>query len=218
MHQMKRNNSKLKILIFVVVGSLFYGCISERDYIIESDYSYDGNFSKYRTFKFITSTILDTTQNHAQVERTLLRRLNAQGYRVADKKPDLFVLYKIFHDDFEFSGFHQPSFESWVGKHPIIDNGKNGSQTNIDSDVEDEDSKNRLRPSDEVYDKMTYAMNKGTLMVSLYDRKKRKTIWQGYASGVFNRTDHRSAQSINKAAAKIFDEFRLLADGYILNK
>ena len=70
---MNTNSYKLIIVVLTLIVSLFHSCISERGYIIESDYSYGGNFSKYRTFKFINSTNIDTTQNHAQVEKTILR-------------------------------------------------------------------------------------------------------------------------------------------------
>jgi hypothetical protein len=59
-------------------------------------------------------------------------------------------------------------------------------------------------------------MHEGTLLVVFYDRKRKKTVWQGYASGVFSRRDDRADRHIKAATSKIFNEFRLLADGFLL--
>ena len=68
----------------------------------------------------------------------------------------------------------------------------------------------------EEYRVSNYEMNEGTLLVVFFDRKKKQTVWQGYASGVFSRDKKDSRKNIKVATSKIFNEFRLIADGYVI--
>jgi len=107
---------RTKVPLMVLSIILFLSaCTSEREFIISSDYSYDGNFRKYKTFDFMNNTSVDSLFNEELVERTIIRRLNAQGYDQQSRKPDLVITYSIFRDDFYFSGFDQPNFNTWVG-------------------------------------------------------------------------------------------------------
>ncbi len=70
---------------------------------------------------------------------------------------------------------------------------------------------------DEVgYDPVKYNLVKGTLIVQLLEAKTHQTVWQGYASGVFNDKTLGSERYLKRAVRSIFDKYKLFADGYII--
>ena len=207
-----RINTMAKLFLFAIILS---SCVSHRDYIIDSDYSYDGNFRKYKTFDFIRNASQDTLHNQELVRTTMLNRLGAQGYKKSEVKPDLLIMYKIFYDDFYLRGYNQPKFESWVGNESFL-NTKESNQrsSNVASVNKYYDEQEEGRSGE--YMEQKYCMHEGTMFVVFYDRKRKKTVWQGYASGVFSRADDKADRHIKAATSKIFNEFRLLADGFLL--
>jgi len=198
----------------IVLTLIITSCVSHRDYIIDSDYSYDGNFKRYKTFDFIKNANEDTLHNRELIKSTMMNRLGAQGYKISETKPDLLIMYKIFYDDFYLRGYNQPKFETWVGTNSFLNTKQaqsaRPSVANLDQYEDDDETRSGE------YMEQRYCMHEGTLLVVFYDRKRKKTVWQGYASGVFSRTDSKSDRHIKAATSKIFNEFRLLADGFLL--
>ncbi len=210
-HTFKKNSLAKLIVLTVIISS----CVSHRDYIIDSDYSYDGNFRRYKTFDFIKNANEDTLHNRELIKETMMNRLGAQGYKKSSTKPDLLIMYKIFYDDFYLRGYNQPKFETWVGADSFVDTKQPRSKATAVANLDDyDDYEEQSRPGE--YLEQRYCMHEGTLLVVFYDRKRKKTVWQGYASGVFSRADYRSDRHIKAATSKIFNEFRLLADGFLL--
>ncbi len=131
----------------------------------------------------------DSSMQNDIVEKAIKIRLQQQGYRMSANKPNILVSYKLFYDDFDFNGYNQPSIEDWVA-------------------TEDED---------EDYDPIRYNLREGTLLVLLFDRKREKSIWQGYASGVFGASDDEQAQkNLRRAVRSIFDRYQFLAEGFVV--
>ncbi|UXX78754.1 DUF4136 domain-containing protein [Reichenbachiella carrageenanivorans] len=199
-----RPKNYLLFAVMIFLGS----CLSQKDFITDSDYSYGGKFKKYRTYNFMTSPENDTLFHREILEKTIASRMGAQGYFKETKKPDLLVMYKIFYDDFSLRGYNQPHFESWVGAE--IPGATNEDSESGDDFFDDEEVKG------EEYRVSNYEMNDGTLLVVFFDRKKKQTVWQGYASGVFAKDNKDARRNIKVATSKIFNEFRLIADGYVI--
>ena len=61
----------------------------------------------------------------------------------------------------------------------------------------------------ERYNSRTLRFNEGTILISFYDRKKKLTAWQGYASGFFGKEGIKNERVFRAAVIKILDEFRL---------
>jgi hypothetical protein len=151
----------------------------------------------------------DTLFHKVILERTITSRMGAQGYSMQISKPDLLVMYKIFYNDFSFRGYSQPHFESWV--YNSVGEKNDTKEEGFEDDFfKDEDvDKGDYRVNN-------YDMNDGTLLIVFYDRKKKQSVWQGYASGIFSVDREDSRKNIKIATSKIFNEFRLIADGYVL--
>jgi Domain of unknown function (DUF4136) len=175
----------MSLLLFAIA------CSSSKDYVIESDYSYHGKFKKYSTFTFVDQRGSgdDSAIYNPILEEAITYRLKLQGYKQTEDDPNLLVSYRIFFDDFDFVGYHQPEIENWSKRENL----------------------------DEKYDPVEYDLRQGTLLILLHDRKKRRVIWQGYASGVFGNRNFDNERYLKRAVRSIFDQYRFFAEGYMVN-
>ncbi|MGL1886847.1 MAG: DUF4136 domain-containing protein [Reichenbachiella sp.] len=172
--------------------------------IIESDYSYSGRFNKYKTYDFLIMQDNDNEAHKAIIEKNVISKMESQGYRLSKEKPDLLISYKVFNDDFDIKGYNQPHFESWVSN--------NWSDIWLAQDANMDGGNHEVNAE---YNDTKYFMTGGTLHISFFDRKRRQTVWQGYASGVFSAHDESSERSVKVATNKIFRQFRIISDGYV---
>ncbi len=169
------------------------GCFSYREYPVEYDYSYHGKFKKYRTYAFLeeTNPVTDTTTlTNAIIEKVIRDRLAVQGYKYKEEKPNLLVSYKIYYDSLNFHGYDQPSIEDWI----------------------------KYARTDMEYDEHKYNLKKGTLLIQLYDRKQDRSIWQGYATGVYGNIYFNNERQLKIAVRSILDRYKFLAEDFMENK
>jgi len=182
---------KAYFLLTIALLMVFASCMNESRFLVEYDYSYKGNFKKYNSFCFVDNGSThdkDSTMSIPLVEEAVRKQLELHGYRFNTRKPSLLVSYRVFHDDLRFQGFNQPEIENWIA-------------------TEDDEVK---------YDPVKYSMMRGTLVIQLLDAKKHQTVWQGYASGIFNDQTLTSDRYLRRAVRSIFDKYKLFADGYII--
>lgn len=174
----------------------FTGCMNLRNSRVESDYSYSGNFKKYRTFNFITyRTNSDSSRYSPLIEEAIKARLELQGYKYTDRQPDLLAAYNIFYEDVLFKGYDQTDLEVWMEK------------TNFREDEDPEDPKEAYKP-------VRYSMTKGTLQVVLIEKKRNRAVWQGYASGIMGEEGFSNELYLNRAVRSIFDRYRVFTRGF----
>lgn len=175
------------LFIFFISVIMLSGCMRYKDYVVESDYSYQGKFRKYRTFNFIreNNSKSDTSYQNLVIENAIKSRMEMQGYRLNSKKPNILVSYRVFDEDLNFKGFNQPDIMQWV----------------------------KTEKSDMEYNPIDYSLKQGTLLVILVDNKKQNAIWQGYASGLFGHTYSQSERAIKGAVRSIFDRYQFFVEG-----
>lgn len=197
-----------KVITFVAISFFLVSCVSQKDYITDSDYSYTGKFKKYKTFHFTKLSENDSLILKDLLEKTIVEKMDAQGYDFKSYKPDILITYKIYIDDFKMKGYDQPQIEHWVyndyGDKVIHENGE-------PSHIETPPSANMNAE----YNERNYSMQQGTLLITFFDTKRKKIVWQGYASGVFSSRYDSPERSVKLATSKIFNEFRLVANGYV---
>ena len=106
---------KNSILLLTLVALVLGSCM-KNEYLVESDYSYAGSFKEYRTFDFMTEigSNRDSVRQRMVLQDAIGRRMEIQGYKQAENRPDLLVSYKMFYGDFNFYGYNQHNFESWL--------------------------------------------------------------------------------------------------------
>ncbi len=178
------------LLILVLFLS---SCFGYNEYLVESDYSYYGKFNSYKTFNFMSSALneSDSSMQNDVVENAIRIRLQQQGYRLNENKPNLLVSYKLFYKNFDFNGYNQPDINDWV----------------------------RRENESEKYNPITYSLREGTILVLLFDRKKEKSVWQGYASGLFGDEENPQVEkNLKRAVRSILDRYQFLAEGFADNE
>lgn len=183
----------MKRLYILIIALLFLaGCYSYREYPVEYDYSYHGKFKKYKSFAFLqnSSSLKDTTVSQEVIEDIIKSRLQTQGYNYKLEKPNLLVSYKIYYDSLNFRGYDQPDIETWV---------------KYEKDLEE-------------YSPRKYDLRKGTLLIQLYDRKQERSVWQGYATGVYGNIYFNNERQLKIAVRSILDRYQFLAEDFMENK
>ncbi len=203
----------MRTLSALVIITVLSAC-SSYDYVVESDYSYRGDFDKYRSFGFANIEGFPGTKNEKElIEKYVKSTLVAWGYKQESRRPGLIVFYTVFYEDFNFKGFNQPEFQAWLRSNYTDKEVVFKKDTLPDGSIEEAYAGSSRRYYKEYYNQQNYAMKEGTIMVSFVDRRKRKTVWQGYASGVFGEDSDKNERIMRSAVIRIMDEYKLLAFG-----
>lgn len=206
----KSRNFVSRSLPIVLIVSL--SACTSYDYVVHSDYSYDGNFDRYKSFAFVSNLNFGGSEVEKEtIERYLSGTLKAWGYELTDRRPGLMIFYSVYYEDLTFRGFNQPEFQHWIRSNYSDKEVVFKRDTLPDGTIEEALSTEGRSHSDETYDKVNYDFREGTLLISMLDRKKRKVIWQGYASGIFGPDSQKNERILRSAIGKILDEYRLLA-------
>jgi hypothetical protein len=165
-------------------------CFGSKDYIVESDYSYSGDFKKYKTFTFVNQQRfdLDSIIPEDLIMRSIKNRMSILGYEETEEKPNLLIAFRMFYDDFTFNGWSQPEIELWLEQEGMLE---------------------------EEFDEIKYKLKEGTLMIFFLDRKQKKAVWQGYNSGLINVNTLENERFIRGSVRLIFEKYRIFADGYL---
>ncbi|QIX62460.1 DUF4136 domain-containing protein [Hymenobacter sp. BT18] len=185
------------ITLFTLALSLS-GCFAAREARIESDYSYSGNFRRYRTYDFVTGNELATDSSAlGEVLRDAIRaRLRSQGYKPAKNRPDLLVSFRLYEGDMRFRGFAQEELTAWLAS------GKE------ETDETPKDARKGYQP-------LRLLLREGTLLVTLIDYRTNRAVWNGYASGVTVPKGAQGEAVVRRSVRSIFDQYRVFTEGYL---
>ena len=177
-----------KILAPLVVLALFTSCLGYKELPVEYDYSYKGNFKKYRTFDIMKPAgPADSSMVNSIIEKSIVARMKFLGYRQSENKPHLIIGFKMFNDSLRFNGYNQPAIEEWVKT----------QNDNIE------------------YDAQKFTMSTGTLLIQFYDRRQNRSIWQGYATTMYGSIDFNNSRHLRNAVISILDKYRFWAEGFM---
>lgn len=178
----------MKKLYLLALPVLFASCLGYKELPVEYDYSYKGNFKKYRTFDLMTAAGLpDSTMHNEFIEKSILSRMKFLGYKQTDNKPHLIIGFKMFQDSLVFNGYIQPDIEEWA----------------------------KTQTENLNYDKQKYNLKTGTLLIQFYDRKQNRSIWQGYATTLYGSIDFANQRHLRNAVISILDKYRFWAEGFV---
>jgi len=176
-----------KIIAPLVLLVLFASCLGYKELPVEYDYSYKGNFKRYRTFDIMKPAgPADSSMVNDIIEKSIVQRMKFLGYKQVSNKPHLIIGFKMFKDSLRFNGYNQPEIEDWVK-----------SQEEID------------------YDPQKYNLSTGTLLIQFYDRRQNRSIWQGYATTQYGSIDFNNSRHLRNAVISILDKYRFWAEGFM---
>jgi hypothetical protein len=183
--------------LFALIVAISSGCFSQKDYVTEYDYNYQGSFKKYKTFAFVESNEIDSSLASPVLNATIGARLGSQGFREQDEKPDLLVSYKIFTDSIKYRGYVQPEFDYWLNRRGTTYRDDQGELA-------------REQEKDETYNQVKYNENDGMLVIYVIDSEQGNTIWQGYTATKFDFESPDFQADITRAAYRVMNEFKIL--------
>jgi len=171
----------------VLVLILFSSCLGYKELPVEYDYSYRGNFTKYRSFDIMHPVgINDTTMVNEIVEKSIVSRMKFLGYRQTDTRPHLIIGFKMYNDSLRFNGYDQPDIEEWV----------------------------KSQREDIEYEQRKLDLKTGTLLIQFFDRRQNRSIWQGYATTLYGSISFNNERHLRNAVVSILDKYRFMAEGF----
>jgi hypothetical protein len=178
----------MKTLYYFVIALFFASCLGYKELPVEYDYSYKGNFKRYKTFDIMKPLgSNDSSMMNESIEKSILARMKFLGYKRTATRPHLIVGYKMFSDSLRFNGYIQPDIEEWA----------------------------KGRREELNYDPKKYYLKTGTLLIQLYDRRQNRSIWQGYATTQYGSIDFANQRNLRNAVISILDKYRFWAEGFI---
>lgn len=177
-----------KLYVPAVLAVILTSCLGYKELPVEYDYSYHGNFKKYRTFDIMKPVgIVDSTMTNTIIERSIINRMRFLGYKQSDHRPHLIIGFKMYMDSLSFNGYNQPDIEEWV----------------------------KSQKEDIEYDRQKYNLNTGTLLIQFFDRRQNRSIWQGYATTLYGSIDFGNDRHLKNAVISILDKYRFWAEGFV---
>lgn len=177
-----------KYLIPFILLPLLISCLGYKELPVEYDYSYRGNFKKYKTFEIMRAYAdADTSMLNLAVEKSIISRMRFLGYRQASHRPHLLIGFKMFTDSLKFTGYNQPAIEQWI----------------------------ETQKEDIAYEQQKYNLKTGTLLIHFYDRRQNRAVWQGYATTLYGNIDFNNNRHLKNAVISILDKYRFWADGFV---
>jgi len=200
--------NKKGILKFFLWGNiLIISSCSTSEYVVGSDYSYEGRFHKYKSFDFAgNGTFAGSKYDKALFEKYVGGILSSWGYANRIKKPDFYVFYSIYYDDLDIQVYNQPDLQEWSESQAFQDNRVFSDTLQLEST---KSNKTTRRNRYEQYNGVNLNLREGTILISFFDRKREKTVWQGYASGVYGTDKITNERTLRSAILKVMDEFKL---------
>jgi len=177
----------MRTVLLVSTCIVLASCFGYKELPVEYDYSYRGNFKRYRSFEMIHTDIEDTSLLNQVVEKSIISRMKFLGYHQVNHRPHLLISFKMFTDSLQFTGYQQPAIEEWV----------------------------ESQREDLTYDKQKYDLKSGTLLIQFYDRRQNRSVWQGYATTLYGSIDFKNNRHLKNAVISILDKYRFWADGFV---
>jgi hypothetical protein len=177
----------------VAVAALATGCASGPD--IRADYDKATDFSKYKTYGFVTQAGTDTAEFKSLAAQTMqaaaAREMESRGYSRSDN-PDLVINFKgKLEEKTDVESTPAPyygpgwGYGGWYGA-PY--GGYGGTEVT------------------------TRRYNVGTLVMDVIDREKRQAVFQGGVEGVVTEEMMQNKQAaIEQAVAHIFSKYPFVA-------
>jgi len=175
---------------YLIILSLIIlaGCLGYKELPVEYDYSYKGQFKKYRSFEIMKPAgIADPSMVNDQIETAIISRMKFLGYRQTDNKPHLLISFKMYEDSLRFNGYNQPEIEEWI----------------------------KSQDSNLNYDRKKLDLKTGTLLIQFYDRRQNRSVWQGYATTLYGQIDYNNQRHLRNAVISILDKYRFWAEGFM---
>jgi hypothetical protein len=175
-----------KIFGTLLLTSLVAGCASGPQ--ISTEYDKTADFSKYKSFGFITPLGTDVSGYESfvtrQIKTAVTKELVAKGLTYSENASDLLVNFNAKIQD-KVSVSQMPASMSYYGYRGRMYTGWNN-----------------------MYDTSVHQYKEGTLNVDVVDAKRKQLVWEGVAVGqITDKTPEERAVKINGVVQEIFMQY-----------
>jgi hypothetical protein len=179
-------------LSFVFAAALVHA----QSITVRSEAANDTDFGKFKTFSWASQVsneldpglyFLNDLVLKAQIREAVKAELMGRGYNESEKDGDLIVNFRVFDKATTLKDIQTNGSDYWGGT-------SYDPMDNTDNNV---------------------AVDAGTLLLSLADRKDGKVVWQGFASGLIDNDQFvKDEVKIREAVKMIFDEYNHTVKDY----
>jgi hypothetical protein len=167
------------LLLFLITN----GCFVSKEYPVEYDYNFLGDFDNYKSFDFfITETYMPEAPQKL-VKSTIKSHLELLGYEYNPDKPSFYVSYFFIEDSLKYKGYDQPKMESFI---------------KYRSDSQKEKEK---------YQKQKFQIDQGTLVINFTETNNYSMIWQGYTTDLYSENIFDDPRKIRVAVLSILNNY-----------
>jgi Domain of unknown function (DUF4136) len=180
-------------MIGAAIALCVLGCTVSRDLRVEYDYSYHGQFKKYKTYNYLKQSLPEPSNSNGLVETHISARLNFLGFTI-DDKPDVLVSYQIITDSMRMNVYAQPPVGHWASRASFVQHGDD----------------NLFR-----YNKRSVDKKDGAIMIQLIDTRTNTQIWHGYTLMTYRKMDYDNSMHVRSAVVSILSQYNVWADGFM---
>jgi hypothetical protein len=138
------------------------------------------------TYIYSYSVIIPATDSsvNTTIKKSIAAELEGRGYRKDDASPDLLVTYKVLDRPAKLKGYNNDN--------PDVVNGREVRQAS---------------------DTTTFAVEPGTLLINVIDKKKGQVLWDGFGSGLIKDNAFTADPvKLKEAVHLVFTQFKPRAD------
>ncbi|HET8859105.1 MAG TPA: DUF4136 domain-containing protein [Marivirga sp.] len=182
----------MKRLYQILLAVLLFsnGCFITKEYPVEYDYNFLGDFNNYKSFDFfITPQNFPDSQNEL-VKSTIKNHLELLGYEYDPEEPSFYVNYFYYGDSLKYRGYDQPKMQDFVL------------------------FKNKKEKEREEYENKDLNITNGTLVINFTESSNYSMIWQGYTTDLYSENIFDDPRKVRVAILSILNNYAYLpSDG-----
>ncbi len=175
-------------LVLIALLLFLGGCFISKEYPVEYDYNFLGDFDNYNSFDFfITPKNMD--ENHIKlVKSTIKSHLELLGYDFNPENPSFYVNFLYLNDSLRYRGYKQPKMENFVF------------------------FKNKKQKEREEYLKKDLSITNGTLVINFTETSQYAMIWQGYTTDLYSDYIFDDPRKVRVAVLSILNNYAFVPE------
>jgi hypothetical protein len=185
---------KIRTIIVLLLVSSITGAWAQK-ITVKGDRELKVDFGGYKTFYWASQVdqkldpdayFLNDIILKADIRDAVQHEMEGLGYKLSPSAPDLIVNFRVFDKAVRIKGYEGYGPSYW-----------NEAEVRVPEDT------------------TSYAVEPGTLLISLVDRVKGSLVWQGFASGLIDHNEFiKDDGKIKEAVNLIFKEYGMRATDY----
>jgi hypothetical protein len=177
-----------KYITFAAIAILLSSCYLTKEYPVEYDYKFLGEFEKYESFSFVNADNVFDTATDELIKNTIKNHLELLGYTYEPNDSKFLVNYFYFNDSLNYKGYRQPEMATFIKL------------------------KNKEEKQKEEYKKQEFPISDGTFVINFTDKENYSMIWQGYTTDLYKDRIFEDPRKTRIAVISILKEYSYLPD------